>query len=337
VTPPTIPAPSSATERRPSLDAGVVAGRGRTRRHGGWDAVSRFDPERQVDLARRWAAARAALDLLDGAHLAPRERSGGPSSERGTGPDPSAPRRRARLESIVRDGRSARDELVCANLGLVHRFALPRRGYAERETAVSGGLIGLLEAVDRFDPARGYRFATYAVAWIRKRTDEEVARDRPVRLPDRQVRVGSRVESARQRLASEGRGEVDDAELAAEAGVSERELATWRSSAGMRAAPCGLEDAGQGALGEPGFEEALVEQAAADAAAAALERALAQLGEDQRRALVLRFGFDGQGPRSLREAARALGCSHDRVDSLEKAALRALRCLLEGELDRSWS
>lgn len=92
--------------------------------------------------------------------------------------------RRGQLNIIVDAGRDAREQIALGNLGLVHTV-VHRSGHPRRlhEDLVQAGIIGLLQAIARFDPDRGVRFSTYAWPWITKYVNEAAAREHLVTIP----------------------------------------------------------------------------------------------------------------------------------------------------------
>jgi RNA polymerase primary sigma factor len=223
----------------------------------------------------------------------------------------------ADLEEALRAGRRARALMVATNQGLVWSVALRYRGLGlELEDLVQEGNVGLLRALDRFDPDRGVRFATYAVWWVRQAIVEalELA-GRPIRLPERAARELRELERAA--------GAADRA-----AGVDTSRV---RDLLAVGQPPLSL-DAALGADGELTLGDTLADpRAEVDAVLDeladrhALAAAMAGLPPEQRRLLILRFGLDGGPPRPIGEVAAELGVPRDRARRMEAAALRALR------------
>lgn len=236
-------------------------------------------------------------------------------------------------------GREDRDRLVLHYLGLVtyvaSRTRIPATGSMDHADLIQSGVIGLMDAVDRFDPERGLKFETYAVTRIRGAILDAVrAQDWVPRSVRRQAReLDAAAESCRSRL---GRT-PSDAELADELGASLEQLDIARAS--TRHARVGELDAmtwtemgGEGqplaeTLADPFAEipgAALEEQADRDA----LQEALRGLSERSRAVLTHSF-VDGL---TLAQIGRILGVTESRVCQLRTKALRELADVLKPQL-----
>jgi len=238
-------------------------------------------------------------------------------------------------ETIARGDRAAR-MLAEANLRLV--VAVARRytgGGLDLIDLVQEGNIGLLRAVESFDPARGCRFSTYAVWWIRQAVYRAVMNGgRLVRLPEH-VRVAhsDMVRVTHLLRASLGR-EPEPDEVAAAAGMSSRRVAELTAFAGVGRDLVSLDrpvgEDGETLLGDliadattPTAEDEIGEQALRQDLHAALGRLTAR----ERRVLMLRFGLADGRDHTLDEVGQDLGVARERARQLEVAALRKLRFL----------
>jgi RNA polymerase primary sigma factor len=219
----------------------------------------------------------------------------------------------------------ARDQFILANLdqvlSIAHRYL--GRGLP-REDLIAEGTIGLMRAVEKFDPDVGTRFATYADYWIRQAMRIALSHcGHLIRLPYYTTDLLSRWRTGESGLRSELARDPDSAEVAARIGLTPgqaeatdhaRKVSTngWGSSAGLAVFPA---RGGRGVGGEMG---------AAEDARTAL-RSLDRLGERSATVLRLRFGLDGGEAMTLVKVGEQIGLTAERVRQIEKAALRTLR------------
>lgn len=226
---------------------------------------------------------------------------------------------------------ASRERLVATNLRLVvsvaKRFA--NRGVPLLDLIQEGNL-GLLKAVDRFDPERGYRFSTYATWWIRQAVARGLAsQGRSVRLPVHAGEALSRALTEAGRLRQSLGREPFASEVAESLGLStvqvQRILAAAVDPVSLDS-PCG--DVSGMTLGDVVTDKVGVrpdDEAVRRLARAEVETMLDTLTERERAVLRLRFGFADDNPRSLEEVALAVGITRERVRQIEKTSLSKLR------------
>lgn len=153
-------------------------------------------------------------------------------------PDPTPEQRRS-----IRSGLRAREHFIRANLRLVvsvaKKYAACRK-HLDMLDLIQEGNIGLAKAVERFDPARGYKFSTYAFWWIRQSITKAIQTgDRAIRLPAKTHDALIRAEPMRRRLAQSLGRMPTAAELAEALGVPESEL---RHAANIGGVPTSLDE-----------------------------------------------------------------------------------------------
>jgi len=237
----------------------------------------------------------------------------------------------ARARGNEVDERHARETLVLANLRLVASVARRYLGHGMPiEDLMQEGTIGLMRAVERFNYRKGYRFSTYAIWWIRRAISRAIAdQARLIRLPVHVTDTLGRINKTRSALREKLGRMPTRAELAGALTMTEEKLSDL-----MRGAiePLSLEMP----IGEEGESRLADLIPATDAQNPVIEAtkgalrdelmiALDELTPREKDVVMLRYGLDGDEPRTLEEVGRALEVTRERVRQIESSALGKLR------------
>ncbi len=243
------------------------------------------------------------------------------------------------LSSIAKARRAAdeaRNEFVRRNLRLVMSIARRYRVHGmPLLDLVQEGNLGLLKAMDRFDPARGFRFSTYAVWWIRHHINRAMAdKSRLVRVPVHRLDRHNQIERARRRLVGElGRDPTRD-ELATATGLDIEQLEQIASMRFERVVSLdsprsGEEDDDRAAhdwFQDPHADgTSPVERLSHDVDLKRLRLALRDLKPVEAAVLTKRFGLGDRDERTLADIGEEHGLSRERIRQIEQQALVRLR------------
>jgi RNA polymerase primary sigma factor len=230
---------------------------------------------------------------------------------------------------------AAKRQLIESNLRLVMAIT---RNYTRANVPlldlIQEGNLGLIRAVEKFDYRLGFKLSTYATWWIRQAITRALAdQGRTIRLPVHVADQVRRLLRARRQLAQKLNREPSIGELARETQQSEErvlELLELVENPVSLETPVGDGESLYGDLIEDVHSLAPHEQTAEQARTKELAGALEQLNPRMQRVLLLRFGLNGEAPRTLEEVGAELGITRERVRQLETRALRELRLAAPG-------
>jgi len=236
------------------------------------------------------------------------------------------------LAAKIKNGNmAAKAEMIRANLRLVVKIA---RDYANLGLPlldlISEGNIGLMKAVERFDPAKGGKLSTYGSWWIKQSIKRALANQgKTIRLPVHLVDKIAKIRRVGAGLSDELGREATDEEIAEEVGMNAGKVTLLKQAAIRPAsldAPIGEDDATE-------FGEMVGDEMAVDPFENLSDKdihmevgdLLAKLDERERKIINARFGLDGSDPITLEEVGDKFGVTRERIRQLQNIALNKMR------------
>ncbi len=236
---------------------------------------------------------------------------------------------------IKKGDKKAREHMIKANLRLVVKIARDYEGIGlPLLDLISEGNIGLMKAVERFDPAKGGKLSTYGSWWIKQAIKRALAnQSKTIRLPVHLVDKISKMRRVAMKLQEELGHEPTDEELAEEMGMTATRVRQMRQAAVRPAsldAPIGDDDSNNYSdIVQDENATSPYENLEDKTVTGMLQDMVKHLNEREATILRFRFGLDGGSEKTLEEVGEKFGVTRERVRQIQNLALKKLRKMIE--------
>ena len=229
-----------------------------------------------------------------------------------------SPEERKKLDEKIETGYGARDILIESNLRLVVSIAKRYLGRGMQfQDLIQEGNMGLMKAVNKFDPTKGFKFSTYATWWIKQAITRAIAdQARTIRIPVHMVETINRLARTQRKLTQELHMSVEKVQQIQKIAQEPVSLET----------PVGEED--DSTLGDFVHDEANpnpLDYTITEAYREEINSVLKTLTPREEKVLRLRFGLDDGKPHTLEDVGKEFGVTRERIRQIEAKAIRRLR------------
>jgi RNA polymerase primary sigma factor len=243
---------------------------------------------------------------------------------------------------IQQGDKAARDHMISANLRLVVKIAHDYNNFGlPLLDLISEGNIGLIKAVERFDPNKGGKLSTYAAWWIKQSIKRALAnQSKTIRLPVHLVDKIAKIRKVTAELADQLDREPSDEEIAYVIGMPVNKVAHLKL---VSVRPASL-DAPIGEDGDTSFGELVgdenqptpLENLQEKSMSDSIKSVIGLLDEREAEIIQLRFGLNGERPLTLEEVGEKFNVTRERVRQIQTIAIHKMRRILtENERQRS--
>jgi len=236
---------------------------------------------------------------------------------------------------IKKGDKKAREHMIKANLRLVVKIARDYEGIGlPLLDLISEGNIGLMKAVERFDPKKGGKLSTYGSWWIKQSIKRALAnQSKTIRLPVHLVDKISKMRRIAMRLQEEFGREPTDEEIGEQLGITGSRVSQMRMAAVRPAsldAPIGDDDSNNfGEVVEDENADTPYEQLEEKTVTGMLQEMVKTLDPREATILRFRFGLDGGNEKTLEDVGKKFGVTRERVRQIQNIALRKMRKMIE--------